>query len=340
MSTSTLPIWTLNLPRTPPFPYVFKSGKQSVISTDTAFSTGLENRDLLRGQRACVVCGNCDQVVLDNCHIIPPSLAGQNLWGILRHLNYVPPGAKDSPVNEPRNGLTMCSSHHRKFDGFSAIVRYLPPPVHAYVWMEFEQYFLEQGTLKTRSPSQYHGRRLRLDPDHVRAPIYSLFLLQEMKARAFHPFLRNPVETGVNITNPQEAYIPDWAATLAADDQGNNEDGEGGMGGGNHLGDGDGEGDGGNNCGRNDKDSGGEERGGWMTNGMQLADVEAVLRAAQNSESWRECTRESISFTGTADKNAALYQKEMARASVSESQLQKQLAFFANGALRPMSFVP
>ncbi|KAJ7054364.1 hypothetical protein C8F01DRAFT_1163079 [Mycena amicta] len=286
-----------SLPHQPPFDYTFQSGKRNntALTDTTAFSTGLEKRDTLKGLRVCVVCAEVRPTLLQNCHIIPPSKAGIVQWELLKHMEYVPASAKDSPVHEPRNGLTLCINHHALFDGFDAFVRYFPPPVNAFVWFEYESYIIVEGKLRTVPPTKFHGRCLRLDANHPRAPIYSLFLLQEMRARGAHALVLNPVETGVNIAEPLEPYTPTWLSP--ADGGDNNEDG---MGGGNN-----------NEANEESADTertmdhgGGEEQEGWMTG-------ETVLAAAYRSESWRECTKESLSFTGTAEENIALYRDKM-----------------------------
>ncbi|KAJ7081108.1 hypothetical protein C8R43DRAFT_822038, partial [Mycena crocata] len=160
----------------PPFEYLYTTGKPSESGSDsTAFRTGINNRDSVEGNRACVVCGNNDPAQLEDCHIINQSEAGKTEWKFLQYIKYVPVGAKNSPVHEPRNGITMCKNHHGQYDGFNAFIRYFP------------RVSQQPCPMCSNDPptTEFHGRRLRLDASHDRAPIYSLLLLQEVKARAF-----------------------------------------------------------------------------------------------------------------------------------------------------------
>ena len=43
----------------------------SELSTTTALNTGIDRRDVFRGQRCCIVCGL--SAVVEHCHIIPES---------------------------------------------------------------------------------------------------------------------------------------------------------------------------------------------------------------------------------------------------------------------------
>ncbi|KAJ7141801.1 hypothetical protein C8R43DRAFT_1131413 [Mycena crocata] len=361
----------VRLPRDPPFEYLYTTGKPSESGSDsTAFRTGINNRDSVEGNRACVVCGNNDPAQLEDCHIINQSEAGKTepkKWKFLQYIKYVPVGAKNSPVHEPRNGITMCKNHHGQYDGFNAFIRYFPRPVHAYVWFEFERYSIsDMGELMTTPTTEFHGRRLRLDASHDRAPIYSLLLLQEVKARAFHALMYRQVEDGVDLANPREAYTPTWLSDLYTSREartaeiaaawsaggydnedkdhedrgwgtgGNNEDRGGGMDeGDNNTGDRDGgmsgsNGGGGDAWGGSTPDS--NAWGGSTSTGMHLADVWNVLKATHHSQSWVECSRENAregvhSGTGTADENVASYLTKMERSNVSESVLHHMALF-------------
>ncbi|KAJ7177731.1 hypothetical protein C8R46DRAFT_1029334 [Mycena filopes] len=340
------------LPKIPPFPYTFQTPRPSRAGSDadtTAFHTGLAGRDALAGTvRACVLCGEVSP--LEDAHIIPQSEQGKRDWSFYKWLGFIPKPAKNSPVHEPRNGITFCKNHHRKYDNHDAF------PVHKYVWFEFETFVETVYGWRTIPVSQFHGRCLRLDPDHPWAPIYSLLLIQEIKARANHPLLITPVEAGVNLEHPEEAYIPQWALPLPKvptlqtwpaggplwnedtdmDDGGNGASGTGnwehdsGHGGGedNHTehhtehrgrdGDGDHNEHGTKPGGTMTQDDGRDSQDNILTPaGLRLGDVRDVIQASYDSESWQECAREGMpSFTGTAQENTALYLKkmEMARA--------------------------
>ena len=102
--------------------------------TSTTFHTGLDLRD---GHR-CLICGDPEDV--EYCHIIPmlerdtvrpfnwyyvSILLMTQKWGDLRSRNYVPKTAK--PVEqEPRNGLSLCGTHHKNFAAYRFFIRYLP----------------------------------------------------------------------------------------------------------------------------------------------------------------------------------------------------------------------
>jgi hypothetical protein len=64
----------LPLPLAAPPDGYFREVDQHVPSfrSDTvAFVTGIDQRDVLRGKRRCVICGESSQRVLQHCHIVP-----------------------------------------------------------------------------------------------------------------------------------------------------------------------------------------------------------------------------------------------------------------------------
>ncbi|KAJ7449610.1 hypothetical protein FB451DRAFT_1287448 [Mycena latifolia] len=278
----------------PPLPYKWKSGRKSDSDT-TAFDTGLDARDQIWGNPVCVVCGTTTD--LQYTHIIPQSQDGQRKWQELRARNYVPAEAKDSPVTEPRNGLLFCVQHHFYFDNYRAFIRYFPD-TKAYVWLEFTRNLIPvQGNIVMPLPrSEFHGKKLYLDADHPRAPIYSLFLIHESIARGHHPFLATPVEDGVDLTNPS---YPNWVATwlsLAAG-QGPTSPATSSL-----------------TTPTSSSMTGVTETGGGdfgNVASMRAADVAAILNATHSSNTWRSCVREAIHFDGSAQENIEKYAKRV-----------------------------
>ncbi len=75
----SLPTFPLPLPNAPPDQFGWEERDMSLISTNTACNTGIDQRDIFLGTRRCIICGEADDLVLQHCHIIgqsEPSLVG------------------------------------------------------------------------------------------------------------------------------------------------------------------------------------------------------------------------------------------------------------------------
>ncbi len=44
----------------------------------------------------------------------------------LKDRGWIPGLAKDAPRHEPRNGITMCKTHHRRFNSYDFFIRFFP----------------------------------------------------------------------------------------------------------------------------------------------------------------------------------------------------------------------
>ncbi|KAJ7499683.1 hypothetical protein FB451DRAFT_42867 [Mycena latifolia] len=258
---------------------------------DTAFDMGLEARDRIAENPVCVVCGRMTD--LQHAHIIPPSQEGQRKWQVLRARNYVPPEAQGSAVTEPRNGLLFCLRHHSDFVNFRAFIRYFLV-TKAYVWLEFVQFFIRiddniipnAENIIPLPGSEFHWKKLYLDADHPRAPIYSLFLIHESIARGHHPFPATPVEDGLDLANPS---YPDWVATLLSLAAGQGPASPSGM-------------------------TGVTETGGGgfgHVASMRAADVAEILKATHSTNTWGTCVGEGMRFDGSAQENIEKYSKRI-----------------------------
>ena len=69
LSTFPLPL----PPNDPPAGYGWEETDMSVLSTTTAFNSGVDDRDTFLGRRRCIVCGQADHILLQHCHIIMDS---------------------------------------------------------------------------------------------------------------------------------------------------------------------------------------------------------------------------------------------------------------------------
>ncbi|PPQ89862.1 hypothetical protein CVT25_004760 [Psilocybe cyanescens] len=54
----------------PPTGYSWEGHDMSVLSTTTAFNTGIDERDIFLGKRRCVVCGESADAMLQYCYVI------------------------------------------------------------------------------------------------------------------------------------------------------------------------------------------------------------------------------------------------------------------------------
>ncbi|KAJ7643341.1 hypothetical protein DFH06DRAFT_597827 [Mycena polygramma] len=154
---------------------------------DDLFDGEIKHRDQIHGLEICVLCGML--YCLTPCHIIPKGKESQ--WPELRARKYAP-AESENPETEPRNAILLCPTHHDMFSSFRAFVRY-SVKTKAYIWFEFTQYDLidklKGETSLRKSPKHpHHLRKLHLDPAHALAPLNSLFIVHEWRARALHPF--------------------------------------------------------------------------------------------------------------------------------------------------------
>lgn len=64
-------LFDLPLPAYPPSEYNLNDCEVSALSRESAFDTGIDQRDVFGGESRCVICGDPDR--LEHCHIIPRS---------------------------------------------------------------------------------------------------------------------------------------------------------------------------------------------------------------------------------------------------------------------------
>lgn len=186
LSTNTFP---LPLPTNgPPEGFGFEGRSISQTSATTvAFSTGLDQRDQIDGRRFCVVCGYADGVI-QRCHIIPRV---EDLTSTVKSVEH-----------DPRNGLSLCPTHHNYFDQYYFFIRFVPS-TRRFV-------FINYSNIQNDWLSPYHGRAIVLDPDHRHAPFPGLFLIHEQRVRGYWPFSPPPVIPG---EIPSPAWFPGLLAT-------------------------------------------------------------------------------------------------------------------------------
>ncbi|KAJ7623554.1 hypothetical protein FB45DRAFT_925973 [Roridomyces roridus] len=267
-----------------PYPYhPWRSGR-GAQSESTAFSTGLDTRD--RIPRIGPVCVLCGERLTRHTHIIPKS--NKRLWHELCARGYVPPEARPFE-REPRNGLTLCPNHHKQFEAHEAFVRYMPE-MNAYIWFEFPWILIEDDeSSMTSIRGDFHGTKLYLDPSHARAPIYSLFLIHEEAARAHHPFERT---IGQDVDLHEVQYSEGIQSAISRSTMPST-----------------------SNSALVVSSSSPNPSGAGVPGMLVLSSLEDarndILACAQNSESWRQLTRESLSFDGTAEENIEKYRESV-----------------------------
>ncbi|KAI0300968.1 hypothetical protein BC826DRAFT_991663 [Russula brevipes] len=187
LSTIVLPL----PPHAPPSGYGRSDRPLSTLSTTTAFRVGLDQRDQFLGECRCVICG-ISGIEIEHCHIIMDS--EPHTWNDLKDRGWIPGQAKAAPRHEPRDGMIMCATHHRKFDGYSFFIRFVPN-IRKFVLINYSG---------DRDLQQFHGKAIALDIKEKYAPFPSLFIIHEMRVRGFHPF--QPVVPTV----PDEIPWQDW----------------------------------------------------------------------------------------------------------------------------------
>lgn len=88
-SSNMAPLSTFLLPlpsNGPPTGYSWEGHDMSVLSTTTAFNTGIDERDIFLGKRRCVVCGESADAMLQYCYVIKDkeleTVSWIALWGL------------------------------------------------------------------------------------------------------------------------------------------------------------------------------------------------------------------------------------------------------------------
>jgi len=265
-------------PVNPPHGYGWEEREESTLSTTTAFSTGLDRRDVFLGVRRCVICGI--DVALQRCHIIMESQP--EVWTNLLRRKWIPRRAKSHRL-EPRNGLTLCGTHHLSFDGYDFFIRFFPD-IRKFVFINYS----DQSAFR-----QFHGKAIALDINDRHVPFPSLFIIHEMRVRGFHPF--QPLIPAI----PSVIRWQDWVLSSGVLDTDSN-----------------------SFIRKDPSDNDDNEPipqdqpmtpivGGTSSGGRTLAlnaDVIAeILAATYASPSWRACEMEGTSWDGTAEENIQKY---------------------------------
>ncbi|KIJ58947.1 hypothetical protein HYDPIDRAFT_118928 [Hydnomerulius pinastri MD-312] len=270
----------------PPDGYSWEERDMSVLSTTTAFNTGIDRRDTFLGQHRCVVCGQAGDAVLQHCHISKDSEPQH--WFSLKARNWIPSQAKSLPQHELRNGLLMCSNHHLFFNAYDFFIRFFPD-IRKFVFVNYSG---------DPALQQLHGKAIALDIRDHHAPFPSLFIIHEMRVRGFHPF--QPVAPAM----PDDIPWQDWVLSDGVFD-----DVSGTFNRGSPL-------DNGNNLSvqpqaqfqptttsRGDASSG----PGGRTLALSADVISDILAATHAMPSWRACQMEGTSWSGTAEENTQKY---------------------------------
>ncbi|KAI0249131.1 hypothetical protein BJV78DRAFT_1378325 [Lactifluus subvellereus] len=271
LSTIPLPL----PPNAPPPGYGLEDRDMSVISTTTAFKTGVDNRDKFLGLRRCVVCGI--SMVLQHCHIIMDSEL--EVWTDLKARNWVPSETKGYPRHEPRDGMLMCSNHHNAFDRYLFFIRY-SPETHKFVFVNYSGH---------PDLQQFHGKAIALDITQRYAPFPSLFIIHEWRVRGFHPF--KPTQP----TMPNEIAWQDWIISDGVFDSASGSFNR--------------------NPSSDISSqqlqlqpmNAGETSSGGHTLALNADVIADILAATHAMPSWKACQMEGTSWTGTAEENIQKY---------------------------------
>jgi hypothetical protein len=172
-----------------------------------AFNYGLHRRDRER----CVICLHGITGVVHHCHIVPNS-EDPGIWEDLKAACWIPDRSK-SHLHEPRNGITMCKTHHAGFERWEFFVRFvakvgirrgcsnfhrLDADCHSskrdeYVFVNFRN---------LPEYAQFHDRALRLDPKHRLAPFITLLVWHERIALARRPLFATKQTISFNKNKP------------------------------------------------------------------------------------------------------------------------------------------
>ncbi|KAJ7481585.1 hypothetical protein FB451DRAFT_1236497 [Mycena latifolia] len=264
--------------------YCWEDRPLSLLSTTTAFKTGIDTRDRFLGIQRCLVCGVRND--LEHAHIIP--LAEPRTWEDLKSRSWLPHTVK-SVEHEPRNGLTLCPNHRKLFDHYKYFIRFIPE-IQRFVLVNHSQDY---------DLIPFHGKMLPLDIGDRHAPFPSPFLVHEARVRGFNPFS----ETTVTIS---ELTWQDWVVTGGIWDEQNNEfrreppptapfqnlPPPPAL--------------------PSDPHQPSPAAGNGFTIGpMDETTIERILAATWKSASWRACQMEGTSWAGTAEENIETYRQLM-----------------------------
>jgi hypothetical protein len=102
------------------------------------------------------------------------------------------------PGHDPRNGMLMCSTHHRQFDQFAFVIRFIPEvrlvrlSFGSCIYIKQTRKFVFINYTGHTYLQQFHGKAIALDIKDEYAPFASLFMIHEMRVRGFHPFQPSP----------------------------------------------------------------------------------------------------------------------------------------------------
>ncbi|KAF8585920.1 hypothetical protein K439DRAFT_1646404 [Ramaria rubella] len=272
-------------PNAPPAGYAWEEHDVSLLSTTTAFNTGVNRRDIFLGRNRCVICGVFTRYLLEHCHIIRDS--EPEIWEDLKDRNWIPSQAKDFPRHEPRDGLLMCRNHHSLFDEYAFFIRFLPD-IRKFILINYSC----DPALQV-----FHGKAIALDIRDRYAPFPSLFIIHEMRVRGFHPF--EPVAPALRNDYPWQ----DWIVSEQVYDNASGsfkryrQSHHGNNGSSAQL----------QLLSQLEMDGAGGESSGGRTavlNENVIADILAFTRAMP---SWKACQIEGTSWAGTAEENIATY---------------------------------
>jgi len=266
----------------------------SEASNTVAFDTELDGRD----HRRCVVCGRISSGGLrpgvERAHVIGKTEI--ETWAFLKTTGFVPSFAK-SVLHEPRNGISLCVSHHDDFDAYRFFIRWAPSE-SAFVFVNF-----------SRHPNleQFHGKKVALDPSHTRSPFPAPFLIQEMRTRGFYPWY-----TDQSIPCPLSPTYEDVGGGMGGDVMGLgrwSNIGPGSGGSDNREGR-SGDGSGGAANPGSTSASGGNQQQQYLVLGNPFQDPElldSMRKQWQELPSWKSAMVEGLTWEGTAEENAQKY---------------------------------
>ena len=114
--------------------------------------------------------------------------------------------------HEPRNGLLLCSNHRIWFDNYYYFLRFSPKaswnPLYYFelsIHKKQDEKFIFVNYSGDPGLRKYHGKAIALDTKDYDAPFPSLFLLHEMRVRAFRPF--SPLNPAMPSDSPWQEWI-------------------------------------------------------------------------------------------------------------------------------------
>ncbi|KAF5367420.1 hypothetical protein D9758_003614 [Tetrapyrgos nigripes] len=274
---------SLPLPSNCPFPYP----QADLISEShtSAFTAGIDKRDVFRGVQRCVICGTAEP--LEHAHIIPR--VEDRPWNDLKARDWVPNTVKRVDF-EPRNGILLCKNCHNLFDRYRYFIRYIPKTKRFL--------FVNYGDISSEPYTKLHFRYIGLRHQDRYSPIPTLFLIHECRVRGFHPF-KSIQEL------PSDFQWADWIPQTAENDidrsplppssPPNNPPHE---------------------------DSAGETGGGYDSTGSATGEtrrfltfdehtIQGILQAQRNLPTWKACIIENTSWKGSAEENIEKYKEVM-----------------------------